>query len=107
MSTPETTAVALPPREGIHPPPPPAVCSGFYYTVRAGDSLFLIGRRYGCTVAQLLAANPQITDPNVIYIGQVICVPRCHVALPPTEPDPHTGMIEIIIRVPCPCPARS
>ncbi|MEW6522884.1 MAG: LysM domain-containing protein [Bacillota bacterium] len=102
MSIPEATGAALPPPVGVQPPPPPLTCSGFYYTVRAGDSLFLIGRRYGCSVSQMMAANPQIHDPNVIYVGQVICVPRC-VALPPAEPAPQPGMVEIIIRVPCPC----
>ncbi len=65
-------------------PPPPKKCSGFLYTVQKGDSLFQIGRRFGVTVAQLQAANPQIKNPNVIFIGQVICIPK-PAALP--KPD--------------------
>jgi len=107
VSAQDITTVALQPREGFHPPPPPAFCSGFYYTVRSGDSLFLIGHRYGCTVLQMMGSNPQITDPNVIYVGQVICIPRCAVALPPTSPGPHPGTIEIVIRIPIPCPPAS
>ncbi len=45
------------------------------YTVVPGDTLFLIARRFGTTVAALLAANPQITNPDLIFPGQVICVP--------------------------------
>jgi len=65
-------------------PPPPQKCSGFLYTVQRGDSLFEIGRRFGVTVAQLQAANPQIKNPNVIFIGQVICIPK-----PSAQPKPH------------------
>ena len=56
-------------------PSPPESCEGQFYTVRAGDTLFLIGRRLGVTVQQILAANPQITNPDLIFIGQVICIP--------------------------------
>lgn len=45
------------------------------YVVQPGDTLFRIGRRFGVTVQQLLAANPQITDPNLIFPGQIINVP--------------------------------
>jgi hypothetical protein len=38
------------------------------------------------TVDQLLAANPQITDPNVITIGQVIVIPE-----PEESPSPPAG----------------
>lgn len=45
------------------------------YTVVAGDTLYLISRRLGVTLDSLIAANPQIADPNRIQIGQVINVP--------------------------------
>jgi LysM repeat protein len=57
-------------------PRPPVKCDGQLYTVRATDSLFLIARRFGVTVEQILAVNPQIKDPNLIFVGQVICIPR-------------------------------
>lgn len=57
------------------PPPPSPFCSGFYYTVRPGDSLFLIAQRFGVPLPALIAANPQITNPNLIFPGQVICIP--------------------------------
>ena len=46
------------------------------YTVRPGDLLSSICGRFGLTVADVLAANPSITDPNAIYSGQVIRLPR-------------------------------
>lgn len=46
------------------------------YMVQEGDSLSTIATRSGITLAQLLAANPQITNPNVIYAGQQIVLPN-------------------------------
>lgn len=45
------------------------------HTVTRGQSLYSIARAYGVTLNQLTAANPQITDPNRIQVGQVINVP--------------------------------
>ncbi len=44
------------------------------YTVRAGDTLALIARRYNTTVAVLAQLNG-IANPNRIYIGQRLRVP--------------------------------
>ena len=49
--------------------------SGRQYTrVRRGDSLFLIARRYGTTVERLVALNPQIKNPNRLFVGQEVRV---------------------------------
>ncbi|WP_440222716.1 LysM peptidoglycan-binding domain-containing protein [Dokdonella sp. MW10] len=45
------------------------------YTVQSGDTLSSIARETGTTVADLLEANPQIRNPDVIYRGQHINVP--------------------------------
>ena len=54
------------------PPPPPA--GGVYYAQR-GDTLRKIAARYGTTVNAILTVNPQITNPNIIYVGQAITLP--------------------------------
>ena len=65
-------------------PPPPPFCSGFYYMVQSGDSLYSIGQRYGVSLSAMIAANPQVLPPNyIIYPGQIICVPRALPAPPP------------------------
>lgn len=46
------------------------------HTVRRGETLFRIGLRYGCTVAQMVAAN-NIINPNRIFVGQRLIVPQC------------------------------
>jgi len=58
--------------------PPPGVCppNTFAYTVQPGDTLFFIAQRFGTTVNAILAVNPQITNPSLIFPGQVICIPR-------------------------------
>jgi spore germination protein len=50
------------------------------HRVSSGESLYTIARRYGVTVDQILAVNPQITNPARISVGQVINVPT-------TNPD--------------------
>ncbi|WP_458412935.1 LysM peptidoglycan-binding domain-containing protein [Schinkia sp. CFF1] len=45
------------------------------YSVKSGDTLYIISQKYGISIAQLLALNPQITTPDMLYIGQVINVP--------------------------------
>jgi len=45
------------------------------YTVQSGDILATIARRNNTTVEALLQANPDITDPDTIAIGQEITLP--------------------------------
>ena len=45
------------------------------YTVRAGDTLYNIARRYNIPMQMLIDYNPQITNPNMISIGQEINIP--------------------------------
>jgi LysM repeat protein len=45
------------------------------YTVQAGNTLSTIAAEFGTTVTALEQANPQITDPNLIYTGEVINLP--------------------------------
>lgn len=45
------------------------------YTVQAGDTLGTIARAYGVSLEDLLAAN-DLDDPNLLYAGQALVVPR-------------------------------
>ncbi len=56
-------------------PRPPKKCVGQFFTIRPTDTLQKIARKFGVTVEQILAANPQIVNPNIIFVGQVICIP--------------------------------
>ena len=45
------------------------------YTVKPGDTMFFIAKRFGVSLDSLISANPHITDPNLIFPGDVLCVP--------------------------------
>lgn len=57
------------------PPPPPPPPTGQVYYVKRGDTLRNIASRLSTTVDELLKVNPQITNPNLIYVGQAITIP--------------------------------
>src|SRR5512139_3678753 len=59
---------------GQNPPPPPPPSGQTYYAVR-GDTLRKIATKFGTTVTVLIQLNPQIPNPNIIYVGQAINVP--------------------------------
>jgi nucleoid-associated protein YgaU len=46
-----------------------------YYVVKAGQSLSQISAKTGVTISQLMALNPQITDPANLRIGLKIKLP--------------------------------
>lgn len=58
---------------------------GSTYTVQRGDYLAKIARLCNTTVADLLLANPNIKDRNIIYTGQVLKIPSG------TQPDAGIG----------------
>ncbi|MBO8163344.1 MAG: LysM peptidoglycan-binding domain-containing protein [Brevibacillus sp.] len=45
------------------------------YIIQFGDTLYAIAARFGLPLRDLLAANPQITQPDLIFPGQVIEIP--------------------------------
>lgn len=75
------------PRVPTHCPP------GFMgrYTVMPGDSMYFIAQRFGVSLEALIAANPHIPDPSLIFPGDVLCVPP---QVPPPPPPSER----------CPCP---
>lgn len=70
--------------------PAQAQGTGVYHIVQAGEYLSLIAQRYGTSTQAILAANPQITNWNMIYTGQTIFVPFGipPVVQPPPPPPP-------------------
>lgn len=56
-------------------PPTPAEPCDSPYTVMYGDTLSGIAYRCGTTVATLMALNPGIADPALIYTGQTLTLP--------------------------------
>jgi LysM repeat protein len=54
--------------------PAPAPSTGGTYVVRAGDTLYRIAAQHGTNVVALAAAN-NLSNPNYIYVGQVLTIP--------------------------------
>jgi LysM repeat protein len=63
--------------------------SGGTYVVQLGDTLGKISARTGVSVASLLALNPQIWNPSLIYVGQAINLPGS-VSVPSYPPQTQT-----------------
>lgn len=61
------------PTPGVPIPPPDERFRE--YTVQPGDTLWSIARRFGVTVNELVQIN-QITDPNLIRVGQTLLIPQ-------------------------------
>lgn len=57
------------------PPAPAPAPAGNTYRVQSGDSLSAIAAKFDVTVEALVAANPSITNPNVIFPGQDLFIP--------------------------------
>lgn len=69
-------------------PPPASAPGGQVYTVRSGDTLYLISQRFGVTIGNLRSANNLWTDN--LMIGQQLVIPAA-----PQKPKPPTGSISI------------
>ena len=44
------------------------------HTVVSGDTLWGISRRYGVSLSDVIALNPQIKNPNLIYPGEQVVI---------------------------------
>ena len=69
----EGQRLVVPSGQGVPVPPPPT--GGQVYYVQRGDTLRKIAAKFSVTLEALIRANPQISNPNVIYVGQAITIP--------------------------------
>jgi hypothetical protein len=60
------------------------------YTVKTGDTLFRIGVQFGVPWPAIAAAN-SLANPNLIFAGQVLCIPAAGTAMPTATRTP-TGV---------------
>jgi len=45
------------------------------HSVKSGDALFAIAKLYSVDLSMILIVNKDITNPDVIIVGQVIQIP--------------------------------
>ncbi|HYE83026.1 MAG TPA: LysM peptidoglycan-binding domain-containing protein [Clostridia bacterium] len=62
----------------------PACPFGTFYVVKPGDTLNKIAKRNNITLQALLQVNPGI-DPDLIYVEQVVCIPKAPAGRPPRK----------------------
>jgi LysM repeat protein len=60
-----------------------------WHIVKRGENLTQIARHYGVSRSAILKANPKIKNPNLIYKGQRLCIPKSS-PKPPPPPPPGT-----------------
>lgn len=58
----------------------PAYAASGTYIVRPGDTLWLIANKYYVDLDDVIAANPQFQDPNLIYPGDYVAIPAAGVS---------------------------
>jgi len=71
------------------PPTEPPAPTPILYTIKKGENLSKIAADHGLTLDELMAANPQIKNPNRIAEGQQITIPT-----PSQAPDEFGGSAE-------------
>lgn len=70
------------------PTPSGPVTPGSTYTVQPGDTLSGIGSRCGVAWQDIYYANTNIiSDPNLIYVGQVLTIPGSNAPAPAPAPS--------------------
>jgi len=74
----EGQRLVVPSGRGVPVPPPPnnpPPANGQIYYAQSGDTLRKIAARFNTSVDAILKVNPQITNPNLIFVGQGIVIP--------------------------------
>jgi LysM repeat protein len=75
-----SAAPSAPPSIGpsVAPTEQPSVGPGAsprLYKIKAGDSLAKVANKFGITVQDILDANPDISNPDNIFVGQIVVIP--------------------------------
>ncbi|QAY16135.1 lysin A [Arthrobacter phage Sonali] len=78
------------PKPAVKPAPKPAAkpvvkVGANQVQVKAGESMSAIARARGFTLAAMIAANPQVPNPNIVHVGQVLNLPVRAAAAAPAQ----------------------
>ncbi|MEK4239152.1 LysM peptidoglycan-binding domain-containing protein [Paenibacillus sp. FSL H7-0714] len=52
------------------------------HIVKQGDSLYALSQKYGVPLQKIIEANPQISNPNVLALGEKVKIPTAPVSVP-------------------------
>ncbi|KJS73570.1 MAG: peptidoglycan-binding protein [Desulfotomaculum sp. BICA1-6] len=59
---------------GRYPSDCPAGYKSIYFVI-SGDTVSIIAKRFGTSTKDLIAINPHISNPDMLYPGDALCVP--------------------------------
>lgn len=62
------------------------------YTVKSGDTLSAIARKYGTTVEALVVSNG-IKNKNLIHVGQVLTIPTTQASKPVNNNQVYNALV--------------
>ena len=54
----------------------PANAASLSHTVVKGDTMWKIASNYQVGTSEIIQDNPQVSNPDLIYPGQVLCIPQ-------------------------------
>ncbi|MEA4933088.1 MAG: SafA/ExsA family spore coat assembly protein [Lawsonibacter sp.] len=54
----------------------PALAANLTHTVVSGDTMWKLAVKYQVGTSEIIQANPQISNPNLIYPGQILNIPQ-------------------------------
>ena len=54
----------------------PTQAASLSHTVARGDTMWKLAVKYQVGTSEIISANPQVTNPNLIYPGQVLTIPQ-------------------------------
>ena len=54
----------------------PASAASLTHTVAKGDTMWKLAVKYQVGTSEIIEANPQISNPNLIYPGQILTIPQ-------------------------------
>ena len=54
----------------------PANAASLSHTVVKGDTMWKIASNYQVGTSEIIQANPQVSNPDLIHPGQVLCIPQ-------------------------------
>ena len=55
---------------------PSASAAGLTHTVQKGDTMWKLAVQYQVGTSEIIQANPQVSNPDLIYPGQVLNIPQ-------------------------------
>ncbi|MNI22490.1 Gamma-D-glutamyl-L-diamino acid endopeptidase 1 [compost metagenome] len=68
------------------PVEPPTVEYSYKHIVKQGDSLWKLGKAWEIPLQDMIKANPQLKNPNVLLTGEVVYIPKLAKETTPENP---------------------